>query len=828
MARNETLFRRYCRRGDVRALGKLFDRTADETLRVAMYFASDPAQAEEWLQETYLIAIEKAEGWDQTRPFLPWLLGILRNVVRRSHGARTFASLPDAPLPAPATADAAQALEWTAAVSEAAQRLRNPYRAVLILRLQHGLEPAEIAQLQRVPAATIRSQIHRGLMQLKRDMPQDRRPQALASLAMPVGLAAVRGRVLSAAEAGTPVAATGLAWAGYTALGGFLVQKLILVALAAAAVLLVAVDPLDLLRREEATGPSIEQKGLAARGQKAEPNPKETDGPALQGSGTATDTRAGAAKARVGPDVDLDQVDRELDLHGTVVLRDGRPVVGAAVRLETTPWEALMTNGLNREWTELASTTTGPRGTFALRLAEGAHGRVRVEAPGYAPRCLLAVAAGERVRVVLDQAVVLVVRVMSPDGLPAPAVPIRVWGTTALERVSTDVQGVVRLEGLDPKALVTLWALPQVEGWGLSSMERVTLPSEGVQEHLIELPVGRTIRGTVTDAATDAPLPHTGVGMGWFMEPTVQTDEKGAYVLHGWTGRGVREITARQTGYDRATIRVEDGAEIVDLALNSGAIVRGRIVDESSTPLPEALVSIIASVRENGEQRMSVSSGRTDTEGRFALGGLARDLPHSINVRAAGMGRRMVDIDAIEGSEQDVGDLVLGAPLRLSGRVVRSDGSPAAHLEVTIKGVNADRAKRRASGQPAHTSHYGTYERVTTDDLGRFLVVDLCPATYTVTCKPEGSPPAEVRSVRLRHGVDHPHILLRLPGTRRLRIRIFDPDGGPATGAEIGARYENKNFRALLDSRGQAVLEIPDAVTSLRLQVHGKNDSTLR
>ena len=47
---DEVLFERYRSRGDARALGELFDRTAPSLLRIALHLARDPAAAEDLLQ----------------------------------------------------------------------------------------------------------------------------------------------------------------------------------------------------------------------------------------------------------------------------------------------------------------------------------------------------------------------------------------------------------------------------------------------------------------------------------------------------------------------------------------------------------------------------------------------------------------------------------------------------------------------------------------------------------------------------------------------------------------------------------------------------------
>lgn len=78
----EPLFEPFRRRGDVAALGVVFDRTAPELFRVAQHLAGDVHTAEDALQSAFLAAIEDAHAWNASRPLLPWRLGVLAKRVR--------------------------------------------------------------------------------------------------------------------------------------------------------------------------------------------------------------------------------------------------------------------------------------------------------------------------------------------------------------------------------------------------------------------------------------------------------------------------------------------------------------------------------------------------------------------------------------------------------------------------------------------------------------------------------------------------------------------------------------------------------------------------
>src|SRR5687768_3767776 len=75
--RVEELFARYAQHGAPSDLALVFDRTAPALLEVAMHLARDASEAEDLLQTTFLVAIEKRRRYDPARPLVPWLGGIL-------------------------------------------------------------------------------------------------------------------------------------------------------------------------------------------------------------------------------------------------------------------------------------------------------------------------------------------------------------------------------------------------------------------------------------------------------------------------------------------------------------------------------------------------------------------------------------------------------------------------------------------------------------------------------------------------------------------------------------------------------------------------------
>lgn len=157
----DRLFSAFQRSGSPRALGRVYDRVADELMRVALHLARDPAEAEDLVQLTFVTAIERAKDFETGARVLPWLLGILarhakaqnRRGARRPDPLRLHVRRGEEP-------DArAEEVELDRHVERALRSVPESYRPVLVLRLRHGLSAGEIADALGQPTGTVRSQI---------------------------------------------------------------------------------------------------------------------------------------------------------------------------------------------------------------------------------------------------------------------------------------------------------------------------------------------------------------------------------------------------------------------------------------------------------------------------------------------------------------------------------------------------------------------------------------------------------------------------------------------------------------------------------------------
>lgn len=249
MARGEleSLFARYREHADLDALARVFDLAAPQLLRVARHVARDEGAAEDLVQATFVAAIEHAARFDVERELVVWLVGILSNKAKLARALSVRE--PDrerlAEREARDPALDAELAEFAAALEVAVQRVPSKYREVVLRAIAHGKKPEEIArELGREPG-TVRVQLHRGLVQLRRLLPPSFALGLGVALA-PRGLGAVRGAVLRHAER---AAATSAA-ASSSVIGGWIVSTKMV---AAAAVVVIAVAALWWFAKGDAT-----------------------------------------------------------------------------------------------------------------------------------------------------------------------------------------------------------------------------------------------------------------------------------------------------------------------------------------------------------------------------------------------------------------------------------------------------------------------------------------------------------------------------------------------------------------------------------------------
>lgn len=170
----ESAFLSFRDAADAEALAEVWDRCAPRLFELARRIATDPGDAEEAVQRTFLAAIEGAARFAGGRPLMPWLVAILRRQIaqvarERYRAMRRVERTGRAPLD---PAEAAVRREFAEELTRAIDALPEHLRPVIRLRLWHGLAPRAIAEtLERSPS-TVRTQLARGLAHLRTLLPK--------------------------------------------------------------------------------------------------------------------------------------------------------------------------------------------------------------------------------------------------------------------------------------------------------------------------------------------------------------------------------------------------------------------------------------------------------------------------------------------------------------------------------------------------------------------------------------------------------------------------------------------------------------------------------
>lgn len=355
----EALFDRFRSEGDLTALAEIFDHIAPDLLAVARHLARNEGEAEDFVQATFLVVIERAHAFDATRRLLPWLLGVLvrhAKKVRRSEGR----TIDPESVHVPMTCDPVQEaedLELREAVGNAVAGLPAKYRRLLELHLTEGLASIQLAQRLGIAPGTVRVQMHRGMRLLRRALPAGFAGGAAIVGTARRGLASVRADVLGAAGADRVIAVGGAS--------GVLVAKvLVAVGLGAGALALGrstwAVEELD--ASENAALLAAAQQETERRGEEAEPMAAESEAFAPPELAAPTSRTPGSAAAT--------RDEGEATVRGRFVLEDGGPAAGVRARLHG--WQAntarVREHGVPDDWHDPDTVETDADGRFVLTL----------------------------------------------------------------------------------------------------------------------------------------------------------------------------------------------------------------------------------------------------------------------------------------------------------------------------------------------------------------------------------------------------------------------------------------------------------------------------
>jgi protocatechuate 3,4-dioxygenase beta subunit len=270
---------------------------------------------------------------------------------------------------------------------------------------------------------------------------------------------------------------------------------------------------------------------------------------------------------------------------GRVVDRLGRPIGGARVLAQAEL-------GPGRAWTTVSSDSDG---RYRLPLDSGAAVRVRAEAEGFVPEEVRAVEppqAGLELTLARRLALDALVRA---HGQPAAGVEVTVGGPGGMRSAKSGPDGAVSFVNL-AEGRYAVRAIGDGEAAFVDGVV-VALGDGGSGLLTIELGPATTLSGRLRDRAGHA-LDSGAVALseadGTPLLRTAAVDREGNFRFAGVLAGGY-VVEARADGYypsEPRTVRVGRTPATLELRLERGAEISGRVVDERAQPVAGAQVEV--------------------------------------------------------------------------------------------------------------------------------------------------------------------------------------------------------------------------------------------
>lgn len=755
----DRLFLRFCRTGDTQALGRVFDRTAPELLRVACYLCGDRSDAEDLVQRTFLAAIEARAAYDPRRRAVPWLLGILANHRKRLQRERQRPAAAPVVEPAADPAQLAAQGELAAALARLRDELGEPYGEVLRLHLDLGLNAKEIAAQLARPSGTVRTQLVRALELLRQRLP-DGFVAALVPWSQPavdtaahLGLAAIRSRVLQGAShlATEPTTATVAAAATLTLSGSYLMSKKVLFLVP---VLLTAIGVTTYLAMGgQPDLPQAPERPASAAGPvslQSAPTPAAIAAPTV----AAERTEGSGAPAQVTPhDAGFAVVEVLVRWAG-----DGAPAANVGV---------FASNGRSVQGRSAVTDASG-----SCELLHLAPGTWQVSSSLTETGMKINLVADERRRIELraERAGLAQGRVVDDQDRPVEAA--RIW--MSLEGDWSSGHEVARSDAAGNFAVPLRTAHylgARKDGYAPSHTLVANAGDENTLRPVLRLQhLGGTVRGTVRDAH-GAPIAWAKVLVGeeimHFQNAVgaaarehlprgieVVTDRDGSFVAPG-VPAGLCEVRAWAPGFAPFVGGTEvpaRGIAELPITLVQGAAVRGTVRNEQGAPLAGA------SLRWGNEYGFAHGTAQSASNGTFAL----EDLPpgwHELHAALAGAtATTRVQIVAATDATWNP---VLGTNRPIAGRVLGPRGEALVGYQVSAWRDDTEKAT------------------TTTDDQGRFTLAEVGASAVALEVS------QRFQSLHWQRDVPpgSADVVVQLPAaalpTAQLRGRLVDADGRP-------------------------------------------------
>ncbi|HWW62316.1 MAG TPA: carboxypeptidase-like regulatory domain-containing protein, partial [Thermoanaerobaculia bacterium] len=492
-------------------------------------------------------------------------------------------------------------------------------------------------------------------------------------------------------------------------------------------------------------------------------------------------------------------IPRGLEVSGRITDRDDKPLSGVSVTA------AVSEDGQRgmvrrmimaaRDGNEDDAVRSASDGTFSIRLKEGTYD-LAFTREGFAMKRVRGqrVTAGAKpLDVVLEPGVEITGRV-TRGGAPVEGVTIAMPSADTFASTTTGSDGSFRIGDLTPGSMMVNIAKPDEF---IQEIRSLTAPARDV---VIDLPRGGRVTGRVFDKGTHQPVTtfQAGVsmsrstgGMAIMMPPLLRsfTSDDGSFTLEN-VPSGPLQLIVNAPGYTTArlaNLTLEEGKALegVEVALDAGTRVTGRVTDPSGTPVAGASVRLDAFNQRRGARTLEGGGeATTDDSGEYTLESMEpgeKTLVASHNSYLAA--QKTVEI---AGKEQRV-DFQLTSGLRVTGQVMTEGGVPVGDASV--------RAQSASSG----------FHETRTDAGGMFSMENLSPGRYNFSASKQGQVTAELADYDISSGAA---IRLTMKGGGTLYGRITGLTESDLANTTVNARNSESGISsASVDPTGAFRIE---------------------
>ena len=164
------------REGDERAFADLVDLDGDRCYAIAYRILRDVEQAQDAVQQAFLLAWRELPRLRDPERFEVWLHRLLVNACYEEFRRyrRWNANVRTLPVDGPAGPDETVSIDDRDALDRAFRRLSPEHRAVVVLHHHAGMPLASIAEVAGVPVGTVKSRLHYATRILREALAVDR------------------------------------------------------------------------------------------------------------------------------------------------------------------------------------------------------------------------------------------------------------------------------------------------------------------------------------------------------------------------------------------------------------------------------------------------------------------------------------------------------------------------------------------------------------------------------------------------------------------------------------------------------------------------------